>query len=339
MSLEVQNSVVRFIEKTISVFNIKHINISWYGGEPLMAIDIISLLSNSIIEICDSNNIIYNASIVTNGYFLTPKVIELLVRNRIKRIQVTIDGGPDTHNSRRPNKNGGPTFDRIMNNLKNFNNTNILVRIRINVDKENFCDYKQVIESIKLSTNENSKIIPYIALVEKYDNTTYDEKSCLSLSEFANIKIEFDEYLSGSLNNNGFGIYTMRKTTFCGADTFFNYVIDADGFVYSCWIDLGDKSLSMGQIHEIKGNDVKNAIRLRYLSYDATTDKKCLLCKLLPICMGGCPRKKRTSLERCSESIYSLEQQLKQTATRIIKMRSYINTRNENGGVSRIKFK
>ncbi len=53
--------------------NLKKINVTWYGGEPLMNFNIIEDLTEEILKICQNKNIHYSANIVTNGYLLTKK--------------------------------------------------------------------------------------------------------------------------------------------------------------------------------------------------------------------------------------------------------------------------
>ena len=54
MSYEVQNSIISFIKDFINK-GVKVIDISWYGGEPLMCLDVIESLARRIIDIIKLN--------------------------------------------------------------------------------------------------------------------------------------------------------------------------------------------------------------------------------------------------------------------------------------------
>lgn len=78
----------------------------------------------------------YSASIVTNGYLLTPEVAETLAACDVKMAQITLDGSRKDHDSRRFLRNGQPTYDAILDNVSKV--THLLdISIRCNVDAHN----------------------------------------------------------------------------------------------------------------------------------------------------------------------------------------------------------
>src|SRR5699024_5938565 len=99
MSEEVQKSILDMI--TEAAKRRKDISVTWYGGEPLIAKDIIFNMSEKIINICEENDCDYSSYIVTNGYLVTDEIIENFKKYKITGAQITIDGPPEIHNSRR----------------------------------------------------------------------------------------------------------------------------------------------------------------------------------------------------------------------------------------------
>lgn len=76
---------------------------------------------------------------------------------------------------------------------------------------------------------------------------------------------------------------------FCGAQTLNNYVIDAEGFMYKCWEDIGIKNRAVYNLNEKKCNNV--LIESDYiLKSQAIFDEKCKNCFMFVNCQGGCPR-------------------------------------------------
>ena len=90
MSSDVQDKLVEFVKSRAK--HITMLNVTWYGGEPLMAIDIIEGLSKEFMSICNDNNVSYDAAIITNGYYMTLDVAKLLESLNIRNVQVTMDG-------------------------------------------------------------------------------------------------------------------------------------------------------------------------------------------------------------------------------------------------------
>ncbi|MBL7203352.1 MAG: radical SAM protein [Desulfobacteraceae bacterium] len=120
--------------------NIKNLDVSWYGGEPLLAFEAICELTGKF-KALDLN--FDNAGLITNGYLLDKDKISRLNDLKIADIQITLDGPREVHDSRRFLAGGGPTFDRILENVTNLMNSDYAGRckIRINVDRQNVRNY------------------------------------------------------------------------------------------------------------------------------------------------------------------------------------------------------
>ncbi len=68
MTAEVLDKLVEFTESRMEGVN--HLNITWYGGEPLMDKKAIYALSDRFMAMCAARGAQYSASIVTNGFLL-----------------------------------------------------------------------------------------------------------------------------------------------------------------------------------------------------------------------------------------------------------------------------
>lgn len=303
MDKETADYIIEFINGKSKI--LKVLNVCWYGGEPLLEMDMINYLSSKIIKICKENNITYLSSIVTNGYFLNEPNIENLIKSNISRIQVTVDGGRDTHDKRRPLKGGESTFDTIINNLKIIKKYGMLAQLRINIDEENSEEAFEIAEMLKrMRLIEN--ILPYVAPVKNYDNCYLDEK-CMPSYDYLNIKERFNNYIKGE----GFkscdegGNVPRRINSVCTADKANDLVINADGKLYKCWTDIGKEELSIGNI---KNGICENSVYLNYIMTDPTFDLKCKECKFLPVCLSGCPSdRKNKETNICTEVFRNIE--------------------------------
>ena len=115
-------STVNNIKKFVSNELHKHskLTVAWFGGEPLLAMDIIEDLSLYFLDICAKLKKPYFSMMTTNGYLLTPKNIDKLKKCHITGYQITLDGLSNTHNRQRVGINGNGTWEQIISNLIYF---------------------------------------------------------------------------------------------------------------------------------------------------------------------------------------------------------------------------
>ena len=154
MDEETENRVAEFIKKADK----KIVNVVWFGGEPLLGFKSIERLTHKIIDL----GVIYNATMVTNGYLLSETVISKLAKLKINSLQITLDGNPGIHDSRRKLKNGGKTFDVILSNIKKVYelSPNTRVNIRVNLDRTNIDSYIGLYDTIRNLNCSNIAIYP-----------------------------------------------------------------------------------------------------------------------------------------------------------------------------------
>jgi len=191
MSDDTQDALIDFLRTYIG--SIKQLHITWYGGEPLMALDVVEALTKRFLLLCTEHNIDYRAAMVTNGYLLSPNVVKRLHPLMLSSIQVTVDGPPKTHDERRFLLGGKPTFQRILSNLcESRDSMPCLVSLRVNIDKNNTSEIDDLISILK-EHNLSHTVRPYLGMVHEmgtsYDR--YDRACCCSVDEFAQMDLAF----------------------------------------------------------------------------------------------------------------------------------------------------
>lgn len=313
MSVDIQDKLYDFIKGKIN--SIKHLYICWYGGEPLLVMDIIEKLSKQIISLCKTEKVDYSASIVTNGYLLTPEIAKKLREYKVSNMQITIDGPEEIHNRRRPLAGGQGTFKRIIENVKECKEFIENISIRINTDKENMNKINHLIQTIKALGVDGENISFYLGFVEPHNECYLDEK-CMTAESFSKKHYEF-------MLDNGISLmnaYPRLTNNFCGADLKNSYVVDSEGLLYKCWNDVGIKERSIGTLDSEKEEkcSFNKMLFYSYILYDATEDNECKKCSYLPICMGGCPFKRLSKGNRCIDKKYILDDYLRGCADYLI---------------------
>ncbi|WP_054749860.1 radical SAM protein [Ruminiclostridium josui] len=121
MSEWVYDSILKYIESKVSKSTEQTlVQLSWYGGEPLLASQKIIEFMGRLNQLKENYNFKLNSSIYTNGYLLTSDLFQQLLECGIETFQVTVDGGKSSHDRLRRLNSGESTFDTIYTNLKNI---------------------------------------------------------------------------------------------------------------------------------------------------------------------------------------------------------------------------
>lgn len=87
---KVIKSIYDFVDSKINT--ISELNITWYGGEPLLQINKIVEMSEFFLKLCHENNVLYYSTMITNGFLLNDENSIKLRRCNINIIQITLDG-------------------------------------------------------------------------------------------------------------------------------------------------------------------------------------------------------------------------------------------------------
>ncbi|MBO4676389.1 MAG: radical SAM protein [Oscillospiraceae bacterium] len=282
MSTEIQDALVDYVCEKLEQ-GARDVDLTWYGGEPLLYPDVIDRVTGRIAGAVRTANAKLGCTMVTNGSLLTPDIVAMLQRNEINSIQITLDGMAENHNARRPFRNGGGSFDRIVSNLSLFAGTGIRVNVRMNVDRKNKGDYaalREVVDGLRPQV----EISLYPALVEHLNADDLRSDVYLSGSEYEAFlrdcrgaeHLDADEM---ALANN--------RRYFCTAELDNCFVVDELGNFYKCWDEIGRPELVCFNL--LDRERVNYSAIVRYVADDPfREDSRCRNCCFLPLCFGGC---------------------------------------------------
>ncbi len=278
MSEETEDKLVAFIERYKSV---RTLQVAWYGGEPLLAFDIIKRLNGKLRGIGKE----LTSMIITNGYLLNDEVIRELDTLKTKRIQITLDGDKETHDGRRYLLGGGGTFDVIIANLDKLVASGWQggVQIRVNVEASNEDKYASVYHFIKDRYGEKygPSVFVYPGFVHDMNNP--DSGCYFESDEKARFIIE----QAGKHGVTDLSVFPSRFATGCTAETRNGYVVGPEGELYKCWNDLGRKDRIVGTLDSI--TDWNMGLVAEYMVAASHLDsEECKRCLLFPVCNGGC---------------------------------------------------
>lgn len=299
MESETADNLIKFIANKIA--GMKAVKVTWFGGEPLLAMPVIKRLSKEIMQLCKNNDIKYSAIIITNGYLLTEEIAKELKQNNVIQAQITLDGTKKIHDSRRMLLNGNGTYDTIIKNL--IDTKGILpIILRINVDYDNIDMASEVVKFLKDNDLLNN-VIPYLGFVMSY-NGNYEEEKCLSNEIYSKANLQFLIKNSFKLEN----IYPVPRGNYCGADNYSAWTIDDKGYIYKCWNEIGMSNYSIGNVNNGINYLQDTRILCQYMRFNPLKNKECSECKMLPFCMGGCPHNRADGQATCENRRYTLKE-------------------------------
>ena len=293
MPPDIEEAIYNFVQGRAR--EIKQLKISWFGGEPLLAPKIIDRLARRIIDLCGKHGVEYHSDVTTNGYLLNRKTIDWLKEIKVEKIQVTLDGDRETHDSRRRLKNGGPTFDVILNNIK-MAADHFSISIRLNIDRKNALKAKNLLP-ILAQHGLQDKVSVYYGIVVGLTKACKDyESSCLDADELTRIMLLLHEDAVESEYDFIPFPYPFTNVGGCGAMRPDFFVVDPDGYLHKCLNPVGNKEEAVGHITQPIEFDPG---LVTYLTWDPMEDEVCSKCDILPICSGGCLWNKLHGLHSC----------------------------------------
>ena len=290
--------VINLIKKSI-VPNYKVI-IQWLGGEPTLAHKKIMSFMKELNRLAKENKFedtIYN--MITNGYLLTDRTFRQYLDCGLRTFQITLDGTRDRHNKTRYLKNGKGTFDVIWRNLLNIKKieSKFKIFIRSNFLKDDSDNCFEFIEQYEKAFGNDNRYAAYFYPV--YQTETKRGAFCSVSNELISFEngrlqcLEYDASLANKIDSLAGAGYLADKMPeprpiACSCEKSNSWIVGADGLLYKCDQFISNKDYACGKITPDGSIEInERAQRWKNKLYDENNEK-CLACKLLPICQGGC---------------------------------------------------
>lgn len=284
MDAHVQEQVLRIVDDQLP--KISTLNVTWYGGEPLVGKQPLLALSDAFVGRCKRAGVVYDADIVTNGYLLDEDTCVELKEHHVSRVQVTLDGPPETHDVMRPLAGGRGSFWPIVDNLPHAIRY-LAVTVRVNVDRTNFSGVEELLQILAdrgLAGRLNVYPGQIVAVSDAVQAPSARYSApCFSNADFARAELEFRQLV----HRYGFSQYSLPRPTGapCTAVRANELVVGSKGELYKCWDSVGNPLEVIGHVRDY---DNPNARIMKWLKYDPFSNEECRSCIALPVCMGGC---------------------------------------------------
>lgn len=301
MNRKTVNGIKAFIQEKAT--NLSNLHISWFGGEPLISLDVIEELSNSFLSIAKENNIHYSCDLVTNGYLLTKDVFQRLLSWNINQFMITIDGVGEVHDGRRHLSGGGKSFDKIISNLIAIKEVadKFDITIRTNFDESNLQEASKLTEFLKEHFAGDKRFGIMFRPVGRWGGKNDDDLPVCSRT-MSNKKIWelTDEAVTQGLSMSPMITTSlMPSASVCYAAKPHSLVIGSDGQLYKCTLSLNEEFNKVGKIHEDGSLELDYDKIASWVTSGEETDAVCQSCFYRPACQGNhCPLYRMRTGER-----------------------------------------
>lgn len=249
----------------------KKLYIIWFGGEPMLNPKIMSIISEEIGKKLPQD-VEIRTSMYTNGLLLTKEWVEYAkCKWYLKSVQVTLDGTKATYENVKQFRVVN-AFERVIANIKDMLNADLRVQVRLNYDESTFLETLDLIEQLKCEFKGFVKIYVYAYKIFREENV--DNRKRMTAEDFAIL----EKLIECGFCNDIFSTIKRNMNT-CLAGSEYSRLYLPNGEIIKCNRTM---DCVVGNINGAVFEDEVKKWRNHRLN------EKCLKCKTLPVCGGGC---------------------------------------------------
>jgi uncharacterized protein len=282
MSTETAEAVCAFVEQACE--KKQDVVVNWFGGEPLMRMDIIGLISERLLRSLRRSKIGYLGQLTTNGVLLTRDVVRRLCAWKVSECQLTVDV-PSTN---KRDARGRPVLDLQLDHAAEAAEQ-LKIKLRVNVGKDSEAEFDALYAALTARGLHKTLDRVHMTLVL---STECGGEACGGsfLERRASPAMFRREHAKMRSLGIPFRAPVPTSSKPCGATCIDQMLIDPQGFLYKCPNDLGMPERAYASV--VAGRPVQARNLLPWLTYDWFSHEECRGCPLLPRCAGGCPHKR-----------------------------------------------
>lgn len=281
MSADVKQSVLLLIDKLLADNKLKKLNLSFFGGEPLLYFDkvVVDIINHAKMQ-CKAFDAKLSIHFTTNAYLLTDNVLKHLEGLDVS-FQITIDGGKQVHDSVRKTKGGEPTYARIVEHIHQTLSRGFSVGVRFNYTAKSIPSFIDVVKDFSHLQQEQKQLVNFT-----FQRVWQDNEGDASQvgQQVEHIERAFEQ--AGLFVNNA----KSYIVPYCYADGVNTAVVNYNGDLFKCTArDFAPKSKegTLAADGTLRWNE-----RLRKRMSIRHGSDTCLQCRIYPICHGGCSQMK-----------------------------------------------
>lgn len=289
MSYEVGKQALDFLIANSG--NRKNLEVDFFGGEPLMNLQVVKDLVKYGREQEVLHNKKFRFTLTTNGVLLDDEVMEF-ANKEMANVVLSIDGRKEVNDRMRPSRNGKGSYDLILPKFQKMaemrNQTNYYVR---GTFTHNNLDFSEDVKHLADLGFKQISVEPVVALPEEGYAITEEDLPKL-FEEYDKLAKQMLDYKKEGKDFNFFhfmidltgGPCVAKRLSGCGSGTEY-LAVTPWGDLYPCHQFVGIPEYLMGNVYEgVKKSEIREEFRI----CNVYAKEKCKNCFAKFYCSGGC---------------------------------------------------
>lgn len=266
----------------------KNIIVTFYGGEPLLAPEVIYKTIDYISKHYTSSFI---KKIVTNGTLITPQIADFLHKHGFD-VSVSLDGNQEAHNRFRKYRNGKGTYKDVIKGIELLRQYDNSIKILMTVGSFNYHELPNHVRTL-LDTKPTLIALNLPRALQDHNNGIEDNLDMNDLVKqyLTCVDMCYDAHIpEGHMADIIYGFLRdevqYHPCHGCGKQI----ALAPNGMIGPCQAYLGTLKnfQKMSDFYSI--NDLRaNPIFQKWKNISMFHCSKCRSCYLLPVCPGDCP--------------------------------------------------
>jgi uncharacterized protein len=246
MDREVVEGLKRFLDRRAP--GLDRLWIAWFGGEPLLAFDIIADVQAHIQALARRHPRLQpSASMTTNALLLDRRRLRRLLDLGVNEYQTTLDGPRELHDRKRVRIGGQGTFDRIWANLcaaRELRDEFTIV-VRVHVDRENHGGLPALIDQYREIFGGDRRFHLFLRPLSRLGGARDAELPIFEPDDGARA---VEELRRSARDCDISGCVPSETDSVCYASRANSFVLRADGGLAKCTVAFSDPGNRVGSL-------------------------------------------------------------------------------------------
>lgn len=225
--------------------------LSWFGGEPLIAKDIVADLTEYAQRASASVGVTFSSDMTTNGYTLNSTTFDSLLKLGIHSYQISLDGDEYEHDKTRKLFSGKGSFAKIWSNLISMRSSKepFQILLRIHLHGTNFESVKKLLGEINKNFGADARFVIFLKAIGNWGGSGVKTMKLAKSSPHTidELNVYLGEIGWYNSRKTGSGLSDIRA---CYAALPNSFVIRADGSLAKCTVAFNDPRNCVGKINE-----------------------------------------------------------------------------------------
>jgi len=259
--------------------------IVFFGGEPMLNLPVMKFVCSSIKQLYKEGKYPFcpQFGIITNGTILNAEVLDF-IKEHLTFITVSVDGTKKQHDANRVFADGRGSYAHVKKFIRTvLAETDVKVMYEATFTQYHIDHGYTLLDVEKALVDEfgiTGKVVEELSIQPECRDSNWADFNYENWKRNGKIKPEgFDSVLSV--------LSSKKAKTMCGAGHTM-FAVSAEGMLYPCHIDSGDRTNCMGSIFERNAfND--SQIRKNCFPVEWKQNESCISCWANTVC-GGCSR-------------------------------------------------